>query len=130
MVVYPAIFTKESDGYSIEFPDLDGCYSCGNDLTHSVKMATEALDGYLASLIERNIPIPSPSKVTAIKADTDGEFVVMICGNPDKVLKKNQKNKAMKKTLTIPVWLGELADKNHVNYSSVLQEALKERLNV
>ena len=30
--VYPAIFTPESTGWSIHFPDLEGCYTCGDDL--------------------------------------------------------------------------------------------------
>ena len=30
---YPAVFTLEEDGtYSIIFPDLEGCYTCGDSL--------------------------------------------------------------------------------------------------
>ena len=37
-------------------------------------------------------------------------------------------NKAVKKTVTIPRWLNVLAEKEHVNYSHLLQEALKDYL--
>ena len=40
------------------------------------------------------------------------------------------KNRAVKKTLTIPAWLNDLAEKETVNFSFVLQTALKEHLNV
>lgn len=42
--VYPAIFTPEEDGkYSINFPDIDGCYTCGDDLADGMNMAQDAL---------------------------------------------------------------------------------------
>ena len=36
--------------------------------------------------------------------------------------------KSVRKNITIPAWLSERADEMHINYSSVLQEALKEHL--
>ena len=39
-------------------------------------------------------------------------------------------NKAIKKTLTIPCWLNNLSERNNINFSQVLQEALKERLGI
>ena len=41
---------------------------------------------------------------------------------------KKHSNKAVKKTLTIPEWLNVLAENESINFSQVLQEALKERL--
>jgi hypothetical protein len=43
---------------------------------------------------------------------------------------KNDKNKAIKKTLTIPKWLDELATEQSVNFSQTLQDALKEKLGI
>ena len=38
--VYPAIFTSEPDGgYSVYFPDLEGCYTCGDTLADALFMA-------------------------------------------------------------------------------------------
>ena len=127
MVFYPAIFTKENDGdYSVSFPDLDGCFSCGDGMSRAAEMATEALDGYLASVMDRGLAVPKPSDIKDVKT-ANGEYVVMISGNPEKLLKKN---KAVKKTLTIPEWLNDEADKRHINYSSVLQDALKQAIGV
>ena len=42
--VYPAIFTSEPDGgYSVYFPDLEGCYTCGDTLADALFMAEDAL---------------------------------------------------------------------------------------
>ncbi len=42
--VYPAIFEKEENGgYSVIFPDLEGCYTCGDDLADSMYIAEDVL---------------------------------------------------------------------------------------
>ena len=42
--IYPAVFTKEDDGgYSVVFPDLEGCYTCGDDFPDAMKMAQDVL---------------------------------------------------------------------------------------
>ena len=37
--VYPAIFTYEDDGISVEFPDLPGCLTCVDTTEEAIKMA-------------------------------------------------------------------------------------------
>ena len=44
--------------------------------------------------------------------------------------RKLYNNKAVKKTLTIPAWLNTLAERADLNFSSVLQDALKLRLDI
>ena len=44
--------------------------------------------------------------------------------------RKKYDNKAVKKTLTIPSWLNKEAEKSHINYSQLLQEALINHLNL
>ena len=33
---YPAIFTKEEKGYSVAFPDIEGCFTCGDTLPEAM----------------------------------------------------------------------------------------------
>lgn len=119
--VYPAIFHKE-DGFWVEFPDLDGCNACGSTLEDAMELAQEALGLYLATLAEENLEIPSPSPMESIK--TDG-LVSYVSTNMDKYRKNN---KAVKKTLSIPQWLADEAEKNNLSLSKILQEGLKTRL--
>lgn len=49
--VYPAVFTPEEAGkYSVYFPDIDGCYTCGDDLADGMEMAEDALTLMLTHL--------------------------------------------------------------------------------
>ena len=123
-MLYPAIFLKEDSGYSVSFPDLDGCFTAGNTLEETIEMAQEALGLYLISLEERNINIPAPSDISNIEC-SENEFTTLITTPLEKY---RRKNKAVKKTLTIPQWLNEEAELRHINFSSVLQKALKEEL--
>ncbi len=119
--VYPAIFHEE-DGFWVEFPDLDGCNTCGSTLEETMELAQEALGLYLATLAEEGLEIPSPSPMKNIKTDS---LVSYVSTDMDKY---RRNNKAVKKTLSIPQWLAEEAEKNNLSLSKVLQEGLKTRL--
>ena len=59
---YPAIFTRERDGkYDVFFPDLDGCYTCGDDLADALKMAADVLAFTLSDYEKEGSVIPQPS---------------------------------------------------------------------
>ncbi len=63
---YPAIFHPEADGkYWIEFPNLKGCNSCGDNLEDALYMAKDCLEGYLLCLELDNEPIPEPQTITS-----------------------------------------------------------------
>ena len=40
---FPAVFTPEDGGYSVDFPDLEGCYTCGDSLPEALEMADMGL---------------------------------------------------------------------------------------
>jgi post-segregation antitoxin (ccd killing protein) len=46
------------------------------------------------------------------------------------ILRKEETKKSVSKNVTIPAWLNEMAIENKINFSSTLQEALRERLGV
>ncbi|WP_035200522.1 type II toxin-antitoxin system HicB family antitoxin [Heyndrickxia coagulans] len=124
--IYPAIFDYADDGISVEFPDLPGCLTCGNTEEEAFKMAREALALHLYGMETDNEAIPSPSKLTEIKTKDNQTLVLIEVWMP--VYRHEIENRAVKKTLTIPKWLDDLGNEHKVNYSHILQEALKERL--
>ena len=65
MIIYPAAITYDpsDNGYNVVFPDLDGCFTCGDSLEEAKKYAGEALTGYLESIDERKLKIPEPSRL-------------------------------------------------------------------
>ena len=127
--VYPAVFTPEEDGsYSINFPDLEGCFTCGETLEDGLEMAKDALALVLYGYEKEEREIPKPSELTAFEL-ASGEFVnYVVCDTM--VYRKMHSNKAIKKTLTIPEWLNEAAMAMELNFSQILQEALLTKLQI
>lgn len=124
---YPAIFTKEENGYSVRFPDFPGCFTEGDTLEEAYKMATCAI-GLYAQNEDGEFEFPEASEPNSVELEED-EFSVLVEFDVLEYL-KNTSEKAVKKTLTIPSWLNSLAEQNNVNFSKVLQTALREHLGV
>lgn len=124
---YPAIFTSDGEGYSIVFPDLKGCYTCGDSLEDGLEMAEDVLALTLYGYEKDGRPIPAPSDIDALTM-APGEFAnYVFCDTIE--YRKMYNNKSVKKTLTIPEWLNESALAMGINFSQVLQDALIDRIN-
>jgi len=126
--VFPGLLTHAPDGVSVEFPDLPGCLTCGKNELEALRMAEEALAGHILTIEEQGWLVPDPTPVRKIRA-AEGQSVVLVAADMP-LVREAARNRAVKKTLTIPQWLDELAREKDVNFSLVLQEALKERLRV
>ena len=126
--IYPAIFQKEKTGYSVFFPDLAGCQTEGDTLEEALNMAKDALSIFIFDLEEEHKNIPAPSNPTEIIIEKN-QFISIIEFDMLEYRKKYD-NKSIKKTLSIPCWLNSLAEEYNVNFSQILQKALKEYLNI
>lgn len=124
-LTYPACFypcEEKKGGYTVEVPDLPGCVSEGNSLADAIIMATDAASGWVLDELEDGNPVPVSSPVNEITPD-EGGFVSMLVLDMDSYAEKYG-DKAVRKNLTIPAWLNTFAEKNHINFSQVLQDAL------
>lgn len=124
-LVYPAVFTPYEDGsggYAVEFPDLPGCVTGGDDMAEAIFMAEDAASGWVLTELEDGKKAPRASKLTDI-ATEPGQFVNMVALDMDAYAAKYG-SRAVKKTLTIPAWLNTYAEEHGISCSSVLQEAL------
>jgi predicted RNase H-like HicB family nuclease len=124
---YPAVFTREDNGqFSVNFPDLDGCYTCGDDIKDALMMAEDVLAFTLYDYERDGREIPEPSDWAAITVE-ENEFINFVaCDTME--YRKRHNNRAVKKTLTIPEWLNEAASAMGLNFSQVLQEALMKKI--
>ncbi len=122
--IFPAVFLKEEDGYSVSFPDIDGAFTCGETFEEALFMAKDCLELNLDAVDE----IPHVTDIDKIKLN-ENEYLVMVQADMLNFRKKND-NKPVKKTLTIPKWLNDLGIEKKINFSKVLQEALKEKLQI
>ena len=73
---------------------------------------------------DHQLEVPAPSDLRAVHADGD-DLVSLVAAN---LANYQKRTKAIKKTLTIPEWLNDAAEKQHINFSAVLQEALIDKL--
>ena len=127
--IYPAIFEKAVQGhYGVSFPDLPGCISVGDTLQQAHEMAKEALGLHLWGMERDDNDIPVPASIDEIEVGK-GEVIGLIEVSMLSV-RTELDNRAVKKTLTIPRYLNDLAEKRKINFSQVLQSALKERLEI
>ena len=128
-VTYFAVFEPASTGgFGIYFPDLSGCTSMGDNFEHASHMAEEALNLHLWSMKQDGDEIPDPTQPPFVDI-SPGEIIVAITVFPD-LFRNERDNRAAKTNVTIPTWLKELAEREHINFSQVLQTALKEKLGV
>lgn len=128
---YYAVFEKvEAERYSIYFPDLPGCITCGENLDDALYMAKDALEGYLLISEDDNDTIPSPSTYHKLNENLEkNEFLQLVSADTDFV-RKRESNKSVNKMVTLPKWLIELGKERKLNFSQILQEALKEELGI
>lgn len=123
-LVYPAIFKQEDIGYSVVIPDLLGCCTQGDTLEEAIEMAEDAALGWLLTVLEENEEIPEASKIRDIDLESEDEFVSLLLLDLSAYSEKYSSRKSVKKTLTIPFWLNERAERLKVNFSKTLQDAL------
>lgn len=123
--IYPAIFHEEN-GYWVEWPDLEGCNTCGETLEETMELAQEAMGLYLASLIEDSNNLPHASNLKDISQPEDG-IVSYVTTDVSQYVRNT---KAVKKTLSIPQWLSEAAERENISLSKVLQEGLRQKLEI
>ena len=124
---YPAVFqTEENNAYTVFFPDIEGCTTCGENMEKAYVMAFDALGLILSYMEDNNETIPAASLPSEVKLEAN-QFLVLIEFDMQ-VYKRKHGSRAVKKTLSIPEWLNEEATAMGVNFSQVLQEALIQKI--
>ena len=96
-------------------------------MAEAYEMAQEAMGLYMENN-SGEFDFPEPSDIKTI-IPKENEYPILVEFDPVEYLKRKS-TKSVKKTLTIPEWLNVLAEKNNINFSQILQNALKEQLNV
>lgn len=124
--IYPVIFKDDDGKIVVEVPDIPNCYTFGDDMADAMDMAKDVIEMLLVNYENEGKPIPKPSEIKDIK--TDG--IISLIKADTMEWRKNFDNKAVKKTLTIPSWLNFQAEKEKINFSNLLQEALLLKLNI
>lgn len=134
-VVYPAIFykDKESNGFNVVFPDFDDGATFGVDLKEAMFMAQDYICSWLYDDFIKGNDLPTPSDIHNIKMTDDGftemndSFITLVSADLLEYAKRSE-NKTVRRNVSIPSYLNELAKQKNINVSQLLKEALLKEL--
>lgn len=128
-VIFPVIIsTEKTEQYHDVFvPDLE-INTEGVDIADSIEMARDAIGLKCIVMEDMNLEIPSPSDIKDISFGKD-EFVTLVDVDLSDYRRKNEM-RTVKKNCTLPSWLCYEAEKANINFSAVLQAALKRELHI
>ena len=132
--VYPAVFYEEEGKISVIFPDLGNLATFGDNMADDMRMAQDACGLYLFTALRDGDPLPAPSSLGKInpaailkefemESAAESAFVNMVLVDMTEYARQHS-DKAVKKTLSIPMWLNTLCEEKSINFSKVLQDAL------
>ena len=131
LYAFPAIFEADvEDGGQIcvSFPDLPSCFSNGKTVAEALTEATEALENVLYWMENDGNPIPEPSDIRSIHC-SGNQFTSLIVTDMA-AARRAWDNRSVSRTVTMPAWLDELARKEEINVSQILQQSIKKLLGV
>lgn len=125
--VYPVLFTPmEEGGYLVTVPDLD-INTSGADMSDAIHMARDAISMWGVCEEDLGKPIPAPN--TAPIQSGPGDIVSLVDVDFD-AYRRAHDTKSVRKSVTIPNYLNELAIQAGLNFSQILQEGLKAHLDL
>ncbi len=126
-ITYPVIFTPEEKGFTVFIPDFN-INTQGGDLTQAIEMARDAIGLMGIDMEDDGKAIPLAADTKKIKL-ARGEFISFVDVDFTEYRRKNE-TRVVKKNCTLPSWLCYEAEKANINFSQVLQAALKRELNI
>ncbi|MDR0889903.1 MAG: type II toxin-antitoxin system HicB family antitoxin [Oscillospiraceae bacterium] len=125
---YPAVFSyTEGEEIAVVFPDLSVATS-GVDDSDALLSARELLGSALFGLEEDGEAIPAPTPLSDVRMEKNERAVLVDVYMPS--VRQAGINRSVNRTVTLPAWLNAAALEHDVNFSQVLQEALKSQLNI
>lgn len=119
---YPIVLTSTKEGYTAYIPDFN-LTAKGEKQSDAIDAAKKAVNLWALSEENAGKSIPKPFSANGIVAKS-GQIVTLV----DVSLEDQQR--MVQKSIAIPFWLNELAEKENINLSQVLQEGLKEKLHI
>ncbi len=128
--MYSAVFTPNGEGtkYFARIPDLPGCVTSGRDLRDAIDQITDAASCWLTAAEDEGLPIPAATP--QVKLEHEPGCVFSVIQIDTLAYRAATDNRAVRKNVSLPAWMADMADKRGINCSQVLQEGLSARLSV
>lgn len=124
--IYTAIIHEEDGTFYAAVPDIPGCVTTGSSLSDAIDQITDALAGCLCTMEDEEDPIAPPSEQCDIPHEAS-DFCTLV--RIDTIAYRSLTDtRAVRKNVSLPAWMSDLADKRGINCSKVLQDALRQQL--
>lgn len=125
---YPAVFTYEDNQeIAVVFPDLDVATS-GENEQDALLSARELLGCVMFGLEEDEDVIPLPTSLSELNLKSNERALLIDVYMPS--VRNANINKSVNRTVTLPAWLNSAALEHNINFSQLLQDALKAQLHL
>ncbi len=124
---YPSIMTKDADFVVVEIPDF-GINTQGKGFAEAMEMARDAIGLMGIDMEDDGEALPSPSELSAVEAGSSGTITLVDVDFAE--YRRRNDMKTVRRNVSLPRWLDAAAERAGINVSSVLQQALKQELNL
>lgn len=123
---FTAVITPEDGKCYVRVPDITGCVTTGKDIEDAVAQITDALSGCLVVWEDQGLTIPPATPQPEVPHDK-ADVLTLI--SVDTIAYRAQTDtRAVRKNVSIPAWMANMADRKGINCSKVLQDALAQKL--
>jgi predicted RNase H-like HicB family nuclease len=126
--VYPIILSQGKEFIIVYIPDFK-INTQGRDEADAMEMARDAIGIMGVDMEDESEPLPKPSKLIDVQTENSSDVITLVDVDFAEYRRKND-FRAVKKNCTIPSWLNYEAEKAGVNFSAILQTALKQELHI
>lgn len=124
---YPILITPSDNMYVVYIPDFT-INTEGYTLTDAIEMARDAIGLMGIEYEDSGKPIPAGSSLASVEGE-EGDIKTLVDVDFTEYRRQNDQ-RVVKKNCTIPSWLCYKAEQAGINFSQVLQKALKEELKI
>ena len=124
---YPIVVTQDDEFFVVFVPDFE-LNTQGESIAEAMEMARDVIGMAGCYKQDEGQTIPEPSNLDDVK--TDGASLITLVDVDFKEYRRKHDNRTVRKNLTIPSWLNEEAEEADLNFSAVLQKALKNELRI
>lgn len=122
LYTYTAVISEQDGVFYAKVPDIDGCITTGKTLSEAIELITDALNLCLVVLEDEDIIPHTPTPQMDIEHGTCDMLTII---QADTIQYRSKTDtKAVRKNVSLPAWMSNLADKRGINCSKVLQDAL------
>lgn len=123
---YPIIITRDADYFVAFFPDFNSGTQA-KTLTDVISMSREAMGLLGVTLEDRGLKLPEPSSIDSVTRQTESDIITLVDVDFLEYRKAND-SRTVRKNCTLPAWLNNAAERAGLNYSNLLQNAIKNAL--